>query len=322
MNKFGEFDLIEQYFKRPVPNSILGVGDDCALLPLTLGHKFAVSTDMLIEGRHFLPNTDPVSLGYKSLAVNLSDLAAMGAKPVGCTLALAIPEIDHDWLAGFASGFHDLSQTSKCYLIGGDTTRSLAGITISVTVIGEVRRNHALRRDNAKLGDDIWLSGDLGGAYIALQLALGNIAKDTKRYNLLKHYLEKPEPRLALGKNLVGVANSAIDISDGLLQDLGHILKSSSCGAEINLDKLPIANDIADMDKSLINEAILAGGDVYELCFTAKPRRREQIQAIAKKIGVPVHRIGTIVKGENCVVLDAQAQPVEFTQKGFDHFAI
>lgn len=322
MENFGEFDLIERYFKRPVPSNILGVGDDCALLPLSLGHKLAISTDMLIEGRHFLPDADPFLLGHKSLAVNLSDLAAMGAKPVGCTLALSIPEIDHDWLKGFADGFHALTQQSGCHLIGGDTTRSLNGIAISVTVMGEVRRNHALRRDNAKLGDDIWVSGELGAAYIALLLLLGELPPDSKRLDLLQPYLHKPTARITLGSYLVGVANSAIDISDGFVQDLRHILKASSCGAEIQLDQLPVAKEIADMDQTLIQKAILSGGDAYELCFTAKPRRREQILALAKKSGTKVSRIGRITSDEQLIIIDAQGRIVENTQQGFDHFAV
>lgn len=322
MDKFGEFDLIERYFKQPVPSNKLGIGDDCALLPLSLGYKFAVSTDMLIEGRHFLPGTDPESLGHKALAVNLSDLAAMGARPVGCVLALGLPDIDHTWLEGFTRGFLGLSQASKCHLLGGDTTRSLNGITICVTVMGEVRRNHALRRDNARAGDDIWLSGELGGAYIALLLFLGELPADPRRLELLRHYMERPEPRLGLGNYLVGVANSAIDISDGLLQDLGHILKASSCGAEVYLDELPVAKDIADMDKQIVQTAVLSGGDAYELCFTAKPRRREQIMALAKKSGVKVSRIGTITKDHQLKIIDAQGQLVQYSQKGFDHFAV
>lgn len=322
MEKFGEFDLIERYFKRSVPSNILGMGDDCALLPLSLGHKLAISTDMLLEGRHFLPDTNPISLGHKALAVNLSDLAAMGAKPVACTLALGLPTIDHDWLTGFSSGFFALAEQANCHLIGGDTTRSLNGITISITVMGEVRKNHALRRDQAKIGDDIWLSGDLGAAYIALQFALGDLAPDPDRLALLKPYMEMPTPRISLGNYLAGVANAAIDISDGLLQDLGHILKASTCGAEIYFNKLPIAKEITDMDKNLVKTAILSGGDVYELCFTAKSRRREQILAIANKTNTKLSRIGTITKNQQYKIIDAQGQEMQYLQQGFDHFAV
>lgn len=322
MQAASEFDIIEQYFKRPVPDSMLGVGDDCALLHLSLGCRMAVSTDMLIEGRHFLPDTDPYNLGYKSLAVNLSDLAAMGAKPLACTLSLALPKINHDWLRGFAAGFHQLSQASNCPLVGGDTTRSLHDIVISVTVMGEVRRNHALRRDKAKAGDDIWVSGSLGAAYVALQLVLGQYQSNQLDMADLLPYMEHPEPRLQLGCSLSGVANAAIDISDGLLQDLGHILTASNCGAVINYDQLPLHPKLHGLPADLRQNALLAGGDAYELCFTVRPRRAEQIQAIAQRIGIPVSRIGTITADDTCVVLDGSGNSMETPVRGFDHFAV
>lgn len=322
MSQANEFDIIKQYFSWPAPANMLGVGDDCALLAPSLGCKMAVSTDMLIEGRHFLPDTDPQTLGHKALAVNLSDLAAMGAKPLACTLALALPAIDHSWLKGFASGFKALSQASNCALLGGDTTRSQTGITISITVMGEVRRNHALRRGNARHGDDIWVSGSLGGAYIALLLFQGRLPNHNNQLEQLRHYLELPQPRIALGSSLAGVANAAIDISDGLLQDLGHILTASSCGAEIYLDQLPLAPEIAGLDQTLRQNALLAGGDAYELCFTARPRRREQILALAQKLGIAVSLIGKIMAGDQCKIIDANGNQVQQELKGFDHFAV
>lgn len=321
MSLDNEFDVINHYFKVPAPAGILGVGDDCALLPLSLGCKLAVSTDMLIEGRHFLPDTDPSTLGHKALAVNLSDLAAMGAKPVGCTLSLALPEINHAWLSGFSASFHNLSKSSNCPLVGGDTTRSLSGITISVTVMGEVRRNHALRRSNARVGDDIWVTGSLGGAYIALLLFQQKIQNNTGLLDKLRHYMETPQARIALGVKLAGIANAAIDISDGLLQDLGHILEASSCGAEVWLDKLPLAPEISDINAEMRKTALLAGGDAYELCFTARPRRREQILALAEKCDLAITNIGTIIKNKECVVLNAAGNKIEHELKGFDHFA-
>lgn len=316
-----EFDLIARYFDRPAPKGMLGVGDDCALLPLSSGCELAVSTDMLIEGQHFFPDDDPRSLGHKALAVNLSDLAAMGAAPLACTLALALPRVDHGWLRGFSEGFHTLARDAHCPLVGGDTTRNPHGIVISVTVMGEVHPAHALRRSGAREGDDIWLSGSLGAAYIAVLLRQGRLSPDPARLQACRGAMERPNPRLDLGRRLAGVAHAAIDVSDGLVQDLGHILAASHCGAQVWLDTLPAAPGLEGLDPVVWREALLGGGDVYELCFTALPLRRDQIQGLGRQLGIPLARIGTIVPGSGVRVLDASGLEVLVTLRGFDHFA-
>lgn len=318
----GEFDLIARYFTRPAPRGILGVGDDCALLPLAPGCEMAVSTDMLVQGQHFFPDGDPVLLGHKALAVNLSDLAAMGARPLACTLALSIPTIDEVWLQGFSDGFHALSREAHCPLVGGDTTRNPDGVVISITVLGEVRRIHALRRSAARRGDDIWVSGTLGGADIAFRLMSGTLPADPERLACTRLFLEKPIPRLKLGHYLAGVAHAAIDISDGLLQDLGHILAASRCGAELWLEHMPVDPALDGLDEALRRDAVLAGGDVYELCFTADPLRREQLEAIGRRLHLQLTRIGRIVKGSQVRVLDAAGQELAIQHRGFDHFAV
>ncbi|MGB6243183.1 MAG: thiamine-phosphate kinase [Castellaniella sp.] len=317
----GEFDLISRYFDRPAPSGMLGVGDDCALLSPAQGCELAVSTDMLIEGRHFFPDIAPRLLGHKTLAVNLSDLAAMGARPLACTLAISLPSINEAWLQAFADGFHALSRESRCPLVGGDTTGGSPGVVLCVTVMGEVRRHQALRRDAARVGDDIWVSGTLGGADIALRLAQGRMPPDPARWQAARTFLELPVPRLKLGRYLAGVAHAAIDISDGLLQDLGHVLDASQCAAEVWLDALPADPVLDGLDESIRLDALLAGGDAYELCFMAHPRRREQIETLGRQLGLAVSRVGTIQRGTGVRVLDADGQALPITHRGFDHFS-
>lgn len=316
-----EFGLIARYFDRPVPHGMLGIGDDCALLTPTAGCELAVSTDMLVEGQHFFPDVDPRSLGHKALAVNLSDLAAMGAKPLACTLALGLPRVDHAWLEGFSDGLHTLAAEAGCPLVGGDTTRDPHGVVITMTVLGEVRSAHALRRSAAHENDDIWVSGTLGAAYVALLLMQGRLPADAARLQACRGAMERPMPQLALGHALGGVAHAAIDISDGLLQDLGHILDASRCGARLRLEALPVHPALAGLDETVRNESILGGGDVYELCFTAAPLRREQIEGLGERLGVQLSRIGTIVREAGVRVLDARGRDVPVTLRGFDHFA-
>ncbi|HEX7386050.1 MAG TPA: thiamine-phosphate kinase [Castellaniella sp.] len=316
-----EFELIDHYFNRPAPAGMLGVGDDCALLTVRAGCELAVSTDMLIESRHFLPGVDPQSLGHKALAVNLSDLAAMGARPLACTLALGLPHIDERWLEGFSKGFHALAADAGCPLLGGDTTCSPHGIVLSITVMGELRPAHALRRSGAREGDDIWVSGTLGAAYVALLLLQGRLPADPARLRASQPAMDWPQPRLALGQALGGVAHAAIDISDGLLQDLGHILEQSHCAARLSLDALPAHPTLEGLEPRVRQEALLGGGDVYELCFTAQPLRREQIQALGHRLGIPLARIGTITRGSGIRVFDARGNDVPVTLRGFDHFA-
>ncbi|HEY9572165.1 MAG TPA: thiamine-phosphate kinase, partial [Pusillimonas sp.] len=269
-----EFDLIAHYFSRPAPSGFLGVGDDCALIPVEPGYRLASSADLLIEGRHFFSDVDPAALGHKALAVNLSDLAAMGAQPLACLLSLSLPTIDHDWLAAFTNGFYALADQAQCPLVGGDTTRSVAGIVINVTVMGQVKPQEALLRSGARAHDDIWVTGTLGAADIALRLLQGTLSANPALLTATRTALERPLPPWRFAQALAGVAHAALDISDGLLQDLGHILQASACGAELDYDALPIDPALQGLDEALAQNAVLAGGDVYQLCFTAAPEQR------------------------------------------------
>lgn len=315
-----EFDLIARYFTRAAPAGLLGVGDDCALFPVPPGEQVATSTDLLLEGRHFFPDVDPKALGHKALAVNLSDLAAMGARPIGCVLGLALPHLHEPWLAAFAEGFHALAAAHGCPLIGGDTTRSAHDLAISVTVFGSVPAGQALRRDGARSGDDIWVSGELGAADVAYRLLDGQYLADAALLAATRGALEWPEPQVALGLALRGIAHSAIDLSDGLLQDLGHILAASRAGASLRFADLPMAPALAGLDASPLRRALLGGGDVYQLCFTAPPARREAVLAAAASAGARVTRVGEILPQPGVAVLDAQGQPLAELPAGFDHF--
>ena len=252
-----EFDLIARYFTRAAPAGLLGVGDDCALFPVPPGEQVATSTDLLLEGRHFFPDVDPKALGHKALAVNLSDLAAMGARPIGCVLGLALPHLREPWLAAFAEGFHALAAAHGCPLIGGDTTRSAHDLAISVTVFGSVPAGQALRRDGARDGDDIWVSGELGAADVAYRLLDGQYPADAALLAATRGALEWPEPQVALGLALRGIANAAIDLSDGLLQDLGHILAASRAGACLRFADLPMAPALSGLDAAPLQRALL-----------------------------------------------------------------
>jgi thiamine-monophosphate kinase len=316
-----EFEIIRKYFTRPTPNAVLGVGDDCALLRPDPGMMLAVSTDMLLAGRHFFPDTDPSKLGHKALAVNLSDLAAMGADPRWATLAIALPEADEKWIAAFAEGFFRLAARFEVELIGGDTTRG--PLAISVTVIGEVPENLALRRGGALAGDDIWVSGATGEAALALAHLKGRVKLEGAAREACLERLHAPEPRVELGGRLRGLARSAIDISDGLLADLGHVLEASGVGAELAWANLPRAKAIAECaDPALAADCLLAGGDDYELLFTAPPSKRAEIGAVGGDLGVPLTRIGVAVPGKPVATLrDAQGRIISASRKGFDHFA-
>ena len=320
-----EFDLIRRFFSRPVSASLLGGGDDCALFGVTPGLQVATSTDLLLEGRHFFSDVDPRSLGHKALAVNLSDLAAMGARPLGCLLGLGLPTIDEAWVKQFADGFYALAEQHGCALIGGDTTRSLHGITLSVTVFGEVESNLALRRNAAQVGDDIWVSGVLGAADIACRMLAGEIPLNTELLKATRRALEWPVPRIELGQQLRAHAHAAIDVSDGLLQDLGHILAASSVGAELYEQRLPRHPALTDLSKhklppEVLRRALLAGGDVYELCFTAAPAQRVALETIGQTLGVALTCIGTIRKEPGLVVYDQAGVAIPELPSGFDHF--
>jgi thiamine-monophosphate kinase len=344
----GEFDLIARHFMRPqreAPRAslvALGIGDDCALLQPRPGTHIAISSDMLVEGRHFLPTVDPTALGHKALAVNLSDLAACGAKPLAFTLALALPSADDAWLAGFAQGLFALADAHGCELVGGDTTRG--PLNICITVFGEVPLDgdtqggkpggttQALLRSGAQPGDDLYASGNLGDARLALEALLGSRTLPADVMARARQRLERPTPRVALGQALRGVATSAIDLSDGLLGDLGHVLKASRVGAEVKIDDaintiaeyayLMLENYQNDQEnlKTTLYSLALAGGDDYELAFTAPPAQRAAVIQAAQASQTVVTRIGRITAEPGLTLVDAQGRAVANTFASFDHF--
>ena len=315
----GEFHFIRDYFTTPTAHTLLGVGDDCALMAVTPGQELAVSTDMLVEGRHFLKGTDPRRLGHKSAGVNLSDMAAMGATPRWATLALALPHPDPGWVAEFAAGFHGLLAAHGVDWVGGDTT---AGpLTIAVTILGEVPPLQALRRSGAQVGDLIWVSGTLGDAALGLQcLQQGDAAAPEDRRYVLDR-LEMPTPRVALGQALRGLAHAAIDVSDGLLADLGHILDASRVGAILDFERLPRSAALQRWRNRPEGAALLlSGGDDYELCFTAAPGSAALIQQAAARAGVGVTCVGNVTAAPERLLRDAAGQPMAVAWQGFDHF--
>ncbi|MGH8739412.1 MAG: thiamine-phosphate kinase [Burkholderiales bacterium] len=288
------------------------MGDDCALLRPDAGLELAVTTDMLVEGRHFLPGADARLLGHKALAVNLSDLAAMGAAPRWATLSLGLVAADEAWLAGFSKGFFALAERHGVDLVGGDTTRARL-LTISVTAMGEVPAGLALVRAGARTGDDVWVSGELGGA--ALALVHPEIAEAAQR-------LHQPEPRVELGERLRGLAHAAIDISDGLAGDLQHILVRSGVSAVVYYGQIPRPPAFGRLgNPQLEKDCVLSGGDDYELLFTAAADRRSDLEALARELKTPLTRIGSIASGApKLTVLDEDGRPLAY-RAGFDHFA-
>ncbi len=346
----GEFDLIRRFFTRPTPRAVLGVGDDCALLQSAPGMQMAISTDMLVGGRHFFADTDPQVLGHKCLAVNLSDLAACGARPLAFTLALALPEADEAWLAPFAQGLLALADDHGCELIGGDTTRG--PLNICITVFGEVpaqganTRNplvptSALLRSGAQVGDDIYASGTLGDAALALQALLGRVALPADVQAQARQRLERPSPRVALGQALRGVASACADVSDGLVGDLGHILERSGLGAEVDVDRVlallaaraHYPGAAAQFDQvlgtawnpqnpqALALQCVLAGGDDYELVFCAAPTQRAAVQQAALLSATPVTRIGSMQAAPGLRLVDGRGRSVAPQFASFDHFS-
>jgi thiamine-monophosphate kinase len=315
-----EFELIRRYFTRPAPTAGLGVGDDCALLKPPAGLALALTTDTLAEGTHFLPGTDPRRLGHKSLAVNLSDLAAMGADPRWFLLAITLPDADEAWIEPFAAGLFALAEAHAVELIGGDTTRGPRAITI--TAIGTLPPGYALRRDAAAAGDDVWLSGATGESALGLAHLKGRVALAPEAAAACRARLERPEPRVALGRRLRGVAAAAIDVSDGLLADLAHVAAQSRLAAEVEREAVPRAAALAGCpDRALADECVLAGGDDYELVFTASPERRGDVEAAGRAAGVPVTRIGRMTAGAPGVrLLDRAGRPLPLDRLGFDHF--
>ncbi|MBK6469493.1 MAG: thiamine-phosphate kinase [Betaproteobacteria bacterium] len=325
----GEFELIARHFTRPVRRAAiesspgtqrvaLGVGDDCALLNVTPGMQLAVSCDMLVEGRHFLSTVAPERLGHKALAVNLSDLAACGAEPLAFTLALALPRADDAFLAPFAQGLYALADAHGIELVGGDTT---AGpLNICITVFGQVPAGQALLRSGARPGDELWVSGTLGDARLALEAFRGRVVLPGEAFETVREAMERPQPRVALGRALRGLATSAIDLSDGLLGDLGHVLRRSGVGATVNVDALPRGAVLATMPQPLQHECLLAGGDDYELLFSAPAQAHAAVQAAGVAAGVAVHCCGQLDAQRGLRVVDGDGRPVATPWHAFDHF--
>ncbi len=318
----GEFDLIEKYFKRPARHARLGVGDDCALIAPEAGVELAVSTDMLVEGTHFLAGTDAYRLGHKTLAVNLSDLAAMGATPRYAMLALALPGRDEAWLAAFASGFFALAEAHAVELVGGDTTKG--PLNVCVTIVGEVPAGRAIRRSGAQVDDDIWVSGTLGDAALGLAHLQQRAALRADEAAHAVSRLEAPTPRVALGVALRGIATAMIDLSDGLAGDLRHLAEASGVGARVEAAVLPVGAPLARMPLAQRLGFAIGGGDDYELCFSAPSAATEQVLETGARCGVAVTKIGRMVgrRGATAalVVVDADGNPCATTVCGYDHF--
>lgn len=317
----GEFELIRRYFTRATPRAALGVGDDCALLNLASDLQMAVSSDMLVSGRHFFADADPRLLGHKALAVNLSDLAACGAKPLAFTLALALPDANPDWLGPFSDGLWALADEHGCELVGGDTTQG--PLTLCITVFGEVPRGKALLRSGAKAGDDIYVSGHLGEARLALEARWKKIQLPPDVLDRAARRMDAPAPRIALGLALRGIASAAADVSDGLLGDLGHILERSAVGASVQTElaaQLLPAYAAQALATSDVLGYVLAGGDDYELVFTVPPALRAAAQAAAVASNTPITRIGQIDAVPGLRLVNAQGFEVPNTFASFDHF--
>jgi thiamine-monophosphate kinase len=308
----GEFELIARYFERPTRHTALGVGDDGALIRPTPGHELVVSTDMLVEGTHFLPGTNARDLGWKTLAVNISDMAAMGAQPRWATLALALPSVDESWLTEFSQGFFECADAFTVDLIGGDTTRG--PLCLSVTILAEVPIGKALRRDGAQVGDDVWVSGAPGRAALGLAHLQGRTTLGEPARSECIAALQRPQPRVALGLALRDIANAAIDVSDGLLADLGHILERSKLAATLRYAVPPAP--------TFTQASFLAGGDDYELIFTAPSARRSEIETLGNQLCLPVQLLGKIIDGRagSLTVTDSDGKEIATERRGFDHF--
>ena len=332
----GEFDLIQRFFKAGAdamhPNDekviALGIGDDCALLKPAAGEEIAITSDMLVEGRHFFMDANPELLGRKALAVNLSDLAAMGAKPIGFTLSIALPNVDIAWLEAFSKGLFAVANQYSCPLIGGDTT---AGpLTISITAFGSIPSGKAIRRSGAKVGNDIWASGTIGDARLDLAALRHEITLPESDLKQIEHRMHNPTPRVELGMKIRELASAALDISDGLLGDLHHILKQSQVSAEVFLDQLPKSETLQKQSEDIQNQFAASGGDDYEICFTAPIEKRDAIDKISTALNLPITRIGSIREKVGAVeklsLFNKNGDLLDETKsaallKSFDHFA-
>lgn len=315
-----EFEIIRRYFTHPARGAVLGVGDDAAILRARRGVELVVTADMLVAGRHFHKGADPRRLGHKALAVNLSDIAAMGGTPRWATLSLALPEANERWLAAFARGFMRLARRHGVDLVGGDTTRG--PLTISVQVIGEVPAGRALRRDGARAGDDVWVSGTLGDAALALAAVRLRLAPRERRALATK--LDMPVPRIGLGIALRERARSAIDASDGLVADLEHICERSRVAAVVQFERIPVSPALGRYrDRQAVRAAVLTGGDDYELVFTAARGQRDAIERISRRLRIRLARIGSITsprRGRPVTVIGPDGRPMALDKTGYKHF--
>lgn len=312
----GEFDLIARIRARAGTRDdiVLGIGDDAALLAPPPGRQLVVTADTLNAGVHFPAGTAPADIGWKALAVNLSDLASMGAEPAWCTLSLSLPQSDTVWIDGFLDGFLALAGEHGIVLVGGDTTRG--PLSVSVTAMGFVDAGRALRRDGARVGDDVWITGTLGDAAGALAL----LERDPA--HALRTRLDRPTPRVRAGLALVGLANACVDVSDGLLADLGHIASRSGVAAQVEVDALPVSEALrAAFDEATRTAMQASGGDDYELCFTAPVDAREHVEALSSQLDLRITRIGRMVAGEGVQALRADGRPWSSARRGYDHFA-
>ena len=312
----GEFDLIARIRARVATRAdvVLGIGDDAALLAPPPGRQLVVTADTLNDGVHFPRGTSPADVGWKALAVNLSDLASMGAEPAWCTLSLSLPQSDPAWIEGFLDGFLDLAGQHDIALVGGDTTRG--PLSIAVTAMGLVEPGRALRRDGARVGDEVWVTGTLGDAAGGLALL------DREPVPALRARLDRPTPRVDAGRVLTGIATACVDVSDGLLADLGHVCARSHVAARIDVDALPASAALMEVIGEADRIALQAsGGDDYELCFTAPADAGADIGAVSAQLGLRITRIGRIVAGEGVHPVDAKSQPWSSPRRGYDHFA-
>jgi len=314
-----EFDVIRRFFMPDTDHTILAGGDDAALIAVNAGVELAVSTDMLVSGRHFFEDAEPYGVGCKCMAVNLSDMAAMGATPRWATLSLALPRADEDWLEAFATGFIGTARDYGVDLIGGDTTRG--PLTVCVQILGEVPAGRALRREGARAGDDLWVSGTLGDAALALAHARGELSLPPEDLTYVQQRLNQPCPRVALGAALLDCAHSAIDISDGLVADVGHIAAASNVRMVIRWQFIPLSSvAMRYRGNPVVTHCALAGGDDYELAFTAPPELRVKIGKLSAELGVAATLIGTVEAGSGVTIIDEGGEPMALPEGGFDHF--
>lgn len=322
MAGLSEFAIIERFFtdrSATLSAGELGIGDDCALLSIPAGFRLAVSIDTAVENRHFPAGGDPADVAYRCAAAAASDLAAMGARPLAATLALCLPAADESWLSPFSQGFKQAMQDFGLQLIGGDTTKG--PLTITVQVHGLVPNGQSLLRSGAQLGDLVFVSGSLGDAAAALQVIAGEVELSDEHRDFVYRQFYRPQPRLALGQALLPLATSAIDISDGLVADLGHIASQSGVGAQLFVEQLPLSPALTcGFGKTIGHQLALTGGDDYELCFTVPAALEAQIQQLARECHLDLTCVGKIVSGHGVTCLDGQGEPVHFPRTGYQHF--